>query len=118
MAYTQFDQTAPNPSVSTIATVCAQVIANQKALRDMVSSGALFGWAGSVTTAGTDNFHPAVITLTKGVERIRKTYSYSAGNCVGVFYEYSSNSGSTYDPIGTMTLSLNGDGSYNSHGWS
>ncbi len=89
------------------------------ALRDnIVSLGQYAGWGFTVTTPGAE---PDVITYSKGTERVKLTYTWSASNPATIKFEYSSNSGSSYDPMfstnGLLTLTYDGSGFISSGAW-
>lgn len=121
MAYTHFDQTLPNPATQTLANVCNSALNNQKALRDMLLLGLLVGW--NATPSGGTPFYPAVVTYSKGVERLRRTTTWGSSggatnNPITIVMEYSANSGSSYDPIGTVSITYNANGSTAGTTWS
>lgn len=118
MAYIPFDKTKPDATSQTLTQMGQSMLNNEKAVRDMVIMHDSPSWSGSVTTAGVDEFHPAVITYVNGTERIKETYTYSSGRVSTILYEYSSNSGSSYDTIGTRSYTWGTNGGYVSDSWS
>jgi len=120
VAYVQFDQAQPDGTQSGALTL-ERIRENQAAIRDMVLSGMAPGW-GFATGGGTPD-QPATVTYSKGVERLRLSFTWgvsggSDGNVTQVIVDYSSNSGSLYSAMGTFVLTYNSDGSVNSGVWS
>lgn len=111
MAYTAFDET--NPATSDTG---SQFVDNTRynllAVRDaLIFHGMFPEWDLTVTTPGAE---PDVIVYDKGTERVKLTFTWSSGRPATIKAEYSSNSGSSYDPMGstngllTMTYDVNG----------
>jgi len=122
MAYTHFDATKPTPVAKTITQMADDMRANLMALRDQIISAAGFeNWP--ATPAGGTNEQPATITYSNGTERWRKSITWGStggadGNPTQIVYEYSSNSGSSYDTVRTKTISWNSDGTWAGTTWS
>ena len=116
MTYTVFDKGKPDEGTQGIAAYSGSVRANLVALRDQIAAGSLLDWAG--TPAGSDLSQPDSLTLASGTERVRLTFTWNSGNVTKIKYEYSANSGSTWDNMGTncfQTISYDVDG--NVSGW-
>jgi hypothetical protein len=121
MAYVHFDKGNPDATTQTLAQMGQSMRDNLKAIRDMVAAGTLIGWNG--TPSGGTADQPAVITHSKGTERIRETITWgSTGGATGnpqvILYEYSSNSGTSYDTIGTLTYTFDASGNVTAWAWS
>lgn len=122
MAYDQFDEALPSGSQNG-ATLADSIRKNQNALRDMVLMGVFAGWSGVPTVGTGTNHRPQIWTFSKGVQRLRTTTTWGTSgganhNPVTVYCEYSGNSGSSWDPIGTLNLTYNADKSPAGFTWS
>ena len=110
MAYISFDPTKPTDA-QTVSEFIDSVRENQLACSHASVAGILPGWDGDITTPGAE---PDILTYSLGTERIKLTYTWSAGNPATIKYEYSSNSGTDYDPMfstnGLQTLTYDGSG--------
>lgn len=117
MAYNNYVVGYPDGSTGTGATFATQLQQNLNALLHSVVSGQAKGWNLSVTAGTGSASMPQYMTYANGVYRIRKTISWNntTGNVNSVVYDFSSNSGSSWDDIGTCTFSY--DGSQNLTGW-
>jgi hypothetical protein len=111
MPYNPF--VATNPAISqTRQNIVDTSRVNLVALRDGVIIGRINGWTLSVSGGTAEE--PSIRLWSNGTERLRGTYTYSAGFVTQVVWEYSSNSGSSYDAIATETCTY--DGSNNATG--
>ncbi len=120
MAYTQFEDNKP-VDTDTGPDVIDDARNNLMALRDMVVMGAMPGW--NVSKSGGTTSQPAIIYWKNGSEWIKAALTWGSsggadGNVTQAVYSYSSNSGSTYDTIGTETITYETDGSFKSSSWS
>lgn len=120
MAYTPFVDDRPVIS-DTGAQVVDRTRENLMALRDAVVAGVMPGWGMSVSGGTAEQ--PATILYSKGTQRVRLQVTWGSsggtlGNPTQIVYSYSSNSGSLYDGMGTLTLSYAADGSITSTSWS
>jgi hypothetical protein len=120
MAYTSFAEDKPvineNGDV-----VINYTRTNLMALRDAIVMGALKSW--NLSVSGGTVSEPAIIYWTRSTEKIRATITWgtsggSDGQPSVVVYAYSSNSGSSWDTIGTLTFSYESGGSMTSSVWS
>jgi hypothetical protein len=73
--------------------------------------------------SGANLAYPTTRTFTKGEEKMRLTYTYNnSGPSINkvntVFYEYSSDSGATYNGLATETFAYDGNGYLVSTTWS
>lgn len=121
MPYTQFDYTTPNPATQGIVAYSTSIRTNLAAIRDIALTGAAPGWNYSWSGGTADK--PTYMIWSKGVERVRVTCTWGTTGgatdnlTVGVF-AYSSNSGTSYDTIGTETLAYDANSNLTSTTWS
>ncbi len=122
MAYVTFDVTKPDGSTQGGSAVLQSVRNNMQALRDsLVMSGLFFGWP--VTVSGGTPEQPTTFIYSKGVERVRSVVTWgtvggASGNPQTIVYSYSSNSGTSYDTIGTKVVVYDANGNVTSTTWS
>lgn len=119
MAYNDFQDAKPVASDNGLV-VIDDIRENLMAMRDAVVMGAMSGWAYS--TSGGTNEEPAQVLYTKSTEILRGTLTWGSsggadGNVTQAVWAYSANSGSTYDTIGTESISYNTDGTVSSTSW-
>lgn len=112
MPYTDFDDSKPVATDNGVATVDA-IRNNLLAMRDSVIMGFMPGW--SATPSGGTNEQPAQWLYSKGTERLRASITWGTtggadGNPTQVVWEYSSDSGSTWDTVSTQSIVWNSDG--------
>lgn len=120
MAYNQFVPDKPVIS-DTGGQVIDAIRQNLMALRDAVLTGAMVGW--SMAQTGANAEQPDTITYANGVERIRLTITWgSSGGALGqptiVVYDYSGNSGTSWDSMGTVTSTFDSGGNMTAQSWS
>lgn len=120
MAYTPFVKNKPDIA-DTGGTVIDNTRINLMALRDAVVTGRLVGWA--MSTSGGSADRPAVMSWAKGTEIIRATVTWGTSggskyNPTVIAYDYSSDTGTTYVAIGTLTLTYDVNGNMTSSAWS
>jgi len=94
---------------------------NLMALRDAVVGGMMAGW--DYAPAGGTADQPATVTYSKGTERIRGSLTWgtsggSDGNVTQIVWEYSSDSGSTFDDIGTLAITYDTSANVTAMTWS
>jgi len=123
MAYVSFDSTVPNAATQDGTDVCDAIRDNQEALRDAVVLGAMEDWDLTVTAGTGSASEPQYLTYDKGAERLRATLTWGTtggedGNVTQSVYAYSSNSGSSYDTIGTLAVSYDSNGNVTATTWS
>lgn len=121
MAYTGLDLTKPDGATQNGTQVLQSIRDNQRALRDMIVSGFAAGWA--MTLSGGTAGQPAQILKSAGTERLRATLTWGttggeAGNVTKSVYAYSSNSGGSYDTVGTLSISYDSAGYVTGTTWS
>lgn len=120
MAYALFDPTKPAAATQAGTAFGQSIIDNFKAIRDSVMMGNFPGFNMS-KTGGTAE-QPGVILFTKGTEIVKGTLTWGttggeAGNVTVAVYAYSSNSGSSYDTIGTQTMAYDASGNLTTTTW-
>lgn len=122
MTYTAYDNTNPDSTATGGMPVYSQSIRdNFQAMRDAVIMGAMAGW--NMTPSGGTAEQPATLTYSKGVERIKATLTWGTtggadGNVTQSVYSYSSNGGTSWDVIGTMTVSYDASSNVTGTAWS
>lgn len=121
MAYVPFDTAEPDPSTESITEFGTATRANFAALRDAVIMGTVAGW--DMTPSGGTAEEPGTLTYDKSTERVKAVITWGSsggedGNPTQVVYSYSSNSGTDYDTIGTLTISYDTSGNVTGTAWS
>ena len=122
MAYTDFEENKPVAS-DTGLVVVDNIRNNLMAMRDAVVAGTMYGWDFSkIDGTGTAD-QPQYMLYTKGVEIIRLTFTWGTtggadGNPTQIVYEYSANSGTDYDAIGTLSFTYDTDSNLITQVWS
>lgn len=117
MAYTQFDPSKPDGTSGDGASYTSGIHDNFKALRDAVIMGDMEGW--NLSYSGGTADQPDYHIYSKGTERVRLHYTWNTdGYITEIVYEYSSDSGSTYDTIGTETITYDADYNVTATTWS
>lgn len=122
MPYIAYDTTKPDSATQNIAQFGTSIRTNELALRDAaILSGGFPGF--NLAVSGGTASQPALLTYSKGVERVKATLTWGtaggeAGNVVSSIYSYSANSGVAYDVIGTKTVTYDGLGNVLSTTWS
>ncbi len=119
MAYTHFSNSTP-ASTQTGPNCVDSMRENLLALRDAIVSGALKGW--DMTPSGGTGEQPATITFDSSTERLRQSLTWGAaggadGNVTKSIYCYSSDSGSSWDYIGTENITYDTDGNVTAITW-
>lgn len=97
------------------------VINDIRSLARKAAAGMFNDW--NVVNAGSDMSKPTTRTLSKGTERMRLTFAYvGSGPAVGkvdnIIYDYSTNSGLSYNNLATETYSYDSNGYLVSTIWS
>lgn len=93
---------------------------NLMAMRDAVVMGAMDGW--NYNPNGGTAGQPAQFVYSKGTERILGSVTWGTsggadGNVTQIVWSYSSNSGSTYDTIGTQGITYDADANVTAIAW-
>lgn len=120
MTYQHFDHTKPDPASQNVSQACDSMRSNLRAVAQGVVTGSMALW--NVVLTG-DPWAPSVITHSNGAERYRETLTYgTSGGSDGVVVSdevhYSSDSGSTWTAVSTMTVTYNADGYVTAITWS
>ena len=114
MAYTDFVDNAP-VATDTGLEFADTTRENLMAMRDMVIMNMAPGWTyDPVVGTGTAS-QPQYYLHSKGTERLRATVTWGTsggaeGNPTQVVWEYSADSGSTYDTVETRAITYDPDG--------
>lgn len=121
MAYTVFDPAKPDATTQNGTQFAQSIRDNLSAIRDGVVVGAIAGW--NFSKSGGSAEMPAIVLYTKGTGRLRITLTWgttgvATDNVTVAVYAYSSNSGSTYDTIGTKTITWDAAGLITATTWS
>ena len=111
----------PDATTQTLAQMGTAMREHITRLRMSLASGTLAGFA-FAATGGTPE-QPAVITHSRGVERLRETVTWgtaagAAGNPESILYEYSEDSGSNWLTVGTITYTYDASGNVTAAAWS
>lgn len=124
MAYALFDKNKP-AGASNGPTVLADIRNNLMAVRDGIVLGGLPGF-NCAASGGTED-QPAQYLFTgtgvNSTERINAAVTWgTTGGALGnpeiIVFTYSSDSGTTYVAIGTMTIVYTAGGYFSSYSWS
>src|SRR5690606_31496827 len=115
MAYPSFNPLKPDPSTDNGSDAFTGTRTNLLALRDAALAGSLPGW--DLSVSGGTAERPTTWTYSKSTERLRLTITWGTsggpnGKPQSVVSEYSSDSGSSYEAIGTSTLSYDSNGNF------
>ncbi len=121
MTYTAFDDTLPNAATQNGTTAMQSVRDNLRAMRDAVVFSAFPGW--NFSKSGGTAEMPAIILYSKSTDRLRVSLTWgttggATDNVTVAVYEFSSNSGSSYDAIGTCTVTWDAAGLITATTWS
>ena len=122
MPYTPFDASKPDAATQNGTQFAQATRDNLAAVRDACILGGGFpGW--NLAAAGGTAAQPATLTYSRGTERVRATLTWGttggeAGNVTTAVYAYSSNSGSSYDTIGTKVVTYDADANVTATTWS
>lgn len=110
-AYTPLDTTKPAIGNARSTDISA-MLANTLAVRDAIVMGRAPGW--TLTVSGGTAEEPQYRVWSKSTEKLRGTYSYTAGYVTQVVWEWSNDTGTSYSAIATETVTY--DGSSNTTG--
>lgn len=117
MAYTIFDPAKPDAATQNGTAFAQSTRDNLKAVRDAaIMGGCFYGW--NMAATGGTAAEPTTLTYSKGTERVRATLTWASGNVTQAVYAYSSNSGTSYDTIGTKTITYDASGNVTATTWS
>ncbi len=121
MTYQAFDATKPDATTQNGTQFAQSTRDNIRALRDLIVTGAIFGW--STTLSGGSPEQPTTVVRANGVERLRSVITWGTtggeeGNVIRVDYTYSQDAGDTYEAIGYVVNNYDVDGNFVSQVWS
>jgi len=122
MAYTLHNNTTPNPTSQNGTQAFDSTRNNINALRDAaILGGGFIGF--NLTVSGGTAEQPTTFVYNKGVERVRAVVTWGTtggedGNVTVAVYSYSSNSGGSYDSMGTKTITYDGSANVTATTWS
>lgn len=113
MAFVDFDPAQPDGSVDNGSAALADIRNNQGALRVYIAAALFAGY--TYAQSGGTAAQPTAITLTKGATIIRFTLTWgTTGGELNqpktILIEISTNSGSSYDEVGTITNTYDAGG--------
>lgn len=117
MAYTIHDSTKPDAATQNGTAIMGSIRFNENALRDACIMGGGFPGFNMVASGGTAA-EPALLTYSKGTERIKAALTWASGNVTVAVYSYSANSGTLYETIGTKTITYDGSSNVTATTWS
>lgn len=122
MAYLQYDETKPDATAQTLEQMGVSERGNMNALRDACIMGGGFVGFNLAVSGGTAE-EPALLTYSSGTERVKIALTWGTvggedGNVTVAVYSYSSNSGGSYDTIGTKTITYDADSNVTATTWS
>lgn len=115
MAYVPLDTSLPNGATQAGPAVLVSVRDNQKAIRDGVVMGSIAGWDRAYTRSSGK---VSQILHSKGAERIKEAITRTSGKVTSIVVSYSTNSGTNYDSVGTITINRDGSNKVISEVWS
>lgn len=121
MAYTSFNDTLPNAATQNGTQFAQSIRDNLRSMRDAIVFSTFPGW--NFSKSGGTAEMPAIILYSKSTDRLRVslTWGTSGGatdNVTVAVYAFSSNSGTTYDTIGTKTITWDAAGLITATTWS
>lgn len=124
MAYVSFNKTLP-AGASNGPTVLADIRNNLMAIRDGIVLGGIPGF-NCAASGGTEDQPTQYLFTGTGVnstERIKAVVTWGTtggalGNPETIVYTYSSDSGTLYEAIGTMTVVYTAGGYFSAFSWS
>ena len=119
MAYDKFDYSHPDPTTDNGTDAFDYTRKNLKAVRDGVGMGGMPDWTYAISVGSGSNAFPDADVWHRGVEYLKAEYTYDSNNWVTqIVWKYSSDSGSSYDTIGTESITYDADGYVTATSWS
>lgn len=116
--YVDFNPAKPDTSTDNMATTSSHVRANFEALVDMIMMGTAKDWDGTKIIGGGSEAEPDAVEYDDGgTNRLKFAFTWSSGKVTVITVTFSVNSGGSYDPVGTITITYSGN-YYSSHAWS
>ena len=106
---------------SGVATLVSTYVNYEVSGTGIIQDGHYLSWA--FTRSGGTAEQPAEVVYSEGAQRVRVTLTWGTsgggdGNVISAVYEYSDNSGVSYSPEGTKTISYDAAGNVVSTTWS
>lgn len=110
MAITHINLTFPNGATQNGSSVLISIRNHQIEMiaSALAENNLLPGWA--MTTSGGTAAEPAQRLYSNGVYRVKCSLTWSGGHIATNAVEWSDNSGSSYDDVGTITYTRDGSG--------
>lgn len=119
MAYDSYVIGNPDGSTGNGATFATQLQTNLNALMHAVVIGAMEDWNFAITVGTGTASQPQFHVYSRGVYRLRGTINWNVnGNPDSILWEFSGNSGSSYDTVGTITYTYDANLNVLSYAWS
>jgi len=119
VAYTKFDPSRPDGTTQNIVEALDSTRLNLKAIRDAMMFSSMPDWAMEVVPGSGTYEQPEQIKYTRGVEVIRLLLTWNAdGNVTQVVYQYSNDSGNTFETVATETINYDAEGNVTGTSWS
>ena len=126
MAYDTFQPDKPDGADSG-PTVIDDTRKNLRAIRDAAMMGTMPEWAmepqnSDGSTPPSDPAQPEVLMYSRSTERLKLSITWGSsggndGNPTQIAYEYSADSGSTWESIGTETITYDSAGNVTGTSW-
>lgn len=119
MPYDSYTIGHPDGTTGNGATFATQLQNNLNALQHGVVIGIMEDWNFAITVGTGSASQPQYHTYSRGVYRLRATITWNGdGNPSAILWEFSGNSGSSYDTIGTVTYTYDASLNVLSYSWS
>lgn len=119
MPYDSYVIGNPDGATGTGATFATQLQVNLNALMHGVLMGVMEDWNFAITAGTGTAAQPQYHVYSRGVYRVRGTFTWNAnGNPTSILWDFSGNSGGTYDTIGTVTYTYDASLNVLSYAWS
>lgn len=121
MTYTAFDKSKPDGATQNGTQAMQSIRDNLAAIRDGVILGAYPGW--DFSKSGGTAEQPAIIYFKKSTDWLKVALTWGTtggedGNVTVAVYSFSANSGSSWDVIGTETITWDVNGLVTATTWS
>lgn len=115
------DISKPDATTQSLSAMGASMRDQQTYLRACIVSGTLAGYNGALS--GGTATQPAQCLYSKGAEQIKEAYTWGSvggaiNNVQSIDYTYSSDTGSTWATVGTLTYTFDASGNVTSWAWS
>lgn len=119
MSYEHYVIGKPDPTTGNGATFAAELKVNLEALHHAVVTGLMPGWNFLIIVGtGTVN-QPQFNVYVRGSHGLELSITWNAsGNPSSILYRYTSNGGTTFVVVGTVTYSYDSDQNVTGYTWS